>query len=93
MKISWAADGGTLLGAMCYRAMPAWDDDIDLVVPQQECHQLDRIWKRGLIHQRRLNLYCLLTKGRGNTGGNNARNETNTRGDPAHSKQKTFGGA
>ena len=44
MEISWAADGGTLLGAMCYRAMPAWDDDLDLVVPQEECRKLDRIW-------------------------------------------------
>ena len=47
MKISWAADGGTLLGAMCYRAMPAWDDDMDLVVPQEECRKLDRIWEEA----------------------------------------------
>ena len=40
MKISWAADGGTLLGAMCYRAMPAWDDDMDLVVPQEDAVNL-----------------------------------------------------
>ena len=49
MKISWAADGGTLFGAMCYRAMPAWDDDMDLVVPQEECRKLDRIWEEARV--------------------------------------------
>ena len=55
--------------------------------------QINRIGQSGLIHQRRLFRRCVLAERRGNTGGNNARNETNTRGDPAHSKQQTFGGA
>ena len=44
LNISWAAQGGSLFGAVCYRAMAAWDDDIDIVVPQEECGALDRIW-------------------------------------------------
>ena len=50
--------------------------------------QIDRIGKRVLVNQCRLRLRSLLAECRGNTGGDDARNETNTRGDPAHSNQK-----
>ena len=50
--------------------------------------QINRIREGGLVNQGRLSLKCVFAKRRGNTGGNNARNETNTRGDPAHSNRK-----
>ena len=50
--------------------------------------QIDRIREGGLINQGRLSLNCVFAERRGNTGRNNARYETNTRGDPAHSNQK-----
>ena len=49
--------------------------------------QIDRIRERGLINQGRLSLNCVFAERRGNTGRDNARYETNTRGDPAHSNQ------
>ena len=52
--------------------------------------QIDRIRQRGLINQGRLNLNSVFAERRGNTGRDNARYETNTRGDPAHSNQGIF---
>ena len=52
--------------------------------------QIDRVRQRGLINQGRLNLNCVFAERRGNTGRDNARYETNTRGDPAHSNQGIF---
>jgi len=43
--VRWAACGGSMLGAMCYHAMVAWDDDMDLSVPQADCEKLDTIWE------------------------------------------------
>ena len=45
--IRWAACGGSLFGALCYHAMPAWDDDVDITVPEEDCWRLDRIWDRA----------------------------------------------
>ena len=53
--------------------------------------QINRIREGGLINQGRLNLNCVFAERRGNTGRDNARYETNTRGDPAHSNQEFFG--
>ena len=50
--------------------------------------QINRIRERCLVDQGRLRLRSLLAECRGNTGGNDTRNETDTRGDPAHSNQK-----
>ena len=49
--------------------------------------RVDRVRQRGLINQGRLNLNSVFAERRGNTGRDNARYETNTRGDPAHSNQ------
>lgn len=46
-NIRWAACGGSLFGAHCYHAMPLWDNDIDISVPQEDCASLDRIWSRA----------------------------------------------
>ncbi len=52
--------------------------------------QINRIREGGLINQGRLNLNSVFAERRGNTGRDNARYETNTRGDPAHSNQGIF---
>ena len=46
-NISWVATGGSLYGAFCFHAMIAWDDDMDIAVPQEECERLVRIWDQA----------------------------------------------
>ena len=48
--------------------------------------RVNRIRERGLINQGRLNLNSVFAERRGNTGEakTSTRNETKTRGDPAH---------
>ena len=50
--------------------------------------QVDHIREGGLVNQGRLSLNYISAKRRGDTGRDNTRYETNTRGDPAHSNQR-----
>ena len=56
-NIRLSASGGSLFGAFCYNSIAAWDDDIDISVPEEDCAALDRIWHKadvswGKTHRR-----------------------------------------